>query len=59
MTVGSTRMTMSMIDGLRAALYTLLIVLYGTLANLLFVIIGVLISPLAPNLGYELISQIA
>lgn len=52
-------MTLSTIGSFRAAFYTALIFLYGTLANILFVLIGALVLPFSPSTAYELISQVA
>lgn len=44
---------------IRIASYTLLIFVYGTLANVLFILIALLVSPFSPMLAYEWISAVA
>lgn len=47
------------INSLRATFYIFLMLLYGTIANILFIFIGFCISPFYPAWGYEIISQVA
>lgn len=43
----------------RLAGYTLLIFVYGTFANVLFILIALIISPFSPMLAYQWISAVA